>query len=149
MSADAKPLTHFRSLGDPPFLLERVPVALAELFRAGIVAADVDSDLKAGDKSQRAHVVAQLGDLRLSRYWRYWVSKGPVPIEVALRLYADPAGRATVRVAGSCTCPPPAEWVEVVDGKPCITTYHVDSEEGLKLFVAAMQAHWVEKEGRR
>jgi len=43
----------------------------------------------------------------LHRAWYYWVAKGLVPLEVALRLYADPIGRKDVRVNGDCGCPPP------------------------------------------
>lgn len=42
----------------------------------------------------------------------YWIARGPMPLEVARELYAQPIGRDAVRVAGHCCCPPPeAPWI--------------------------------------
>jgi len=54
----------------------------------------------------------KLGDFTFHRAWYYWVAKGPMPLKNALELYADPAGRTDVRVAGHCGCPPPEKpWI--------------------------------------
>lgn len=43
----------------------------------------------------------------------YWVVQGDVPLDIALKLYAEPIGKTDVRINGHCGCPPPeAPWVE-------------------------------------
>lgn len=55
--------------------------------------------------------VSELHEFGISHRNRgYWVVGGTVPIELARKLYADPAGRDLIRVAGHCGCPPPDEW---------------------------------------
>lgn len=111
-----------------------------------------------------------LGSFKFSRAWYYWVVYGPVPLDIAEKLYADPIGRKDVRVAGNCTCPPPHEWAfpsveEVakqikalgieslncgelaklcndgtINGTRYINTYHIDSLLGLKLFADTVKA---------
>lgn len=44
------------------------------------------------------------------RAWRYWIVKGRVPLAIAERLYADPVGAKSIRVAGLRGCPSPADW---------------------------------------
>lgn len=60
-----------------------------------------------------------LGDLRFTRHWYYWAVNGPVPLEIARRLYEDPVGRTDIRVAGHCGCPAPEGRVSYLapDGK--------------------------------
>jgi len=138
--------TSFKSLGEPPFATPLGYVAVAELSRAGLLSEvelvhpnkPLSGRQLRPQRDLRVFVRSRLGKIKLHRAWRYWVANGPVPLDAALKLYADPVGRKSVRVAGSCGCPPPEQWVEVVDGKPCITTYHIDTEEGLALFVAAL-----------
>jgi hypothetical protein len=67
-----------------------------------------------------ARVTGKLGEITLSRAWYYWVAKGPVPLALAEKLYADPIGARDVRVAGHCGCPPPEEWTDDfdADGNP-------------------------------
>lgn len=70
-----------------------------------------------------------------TRAWYYWVVKGFVPLRIAIRLYYnDPIGRTDIRVDGNCSCPPPTEDVY---------TYHIDTQEGLNLFVATIK-NWCE-----
>lgn len=57
-----------------------------------------------------AEVAGRLGAFTFERAWYYWIVRGPMPLEVARRLYAEPVGREAVRVAGHCACPPPDEW---------------------------------------
>ena len=57
-------------------------------------------------------VTGHLGVFDFRRAWYYWCVSGPVPLEVAKELYADPAGEKDVRVVGHCGCPPPeAPWL--------------------------------------
>lgn len=64
-----------------------------------------------------------LGPFILTRAWRYWFVKGPMPIALARRIYADPVA-PEIRVAGHCGAPPPDEWAEhyAVDGRKILKT---------------------------
>jgi hypothetical protein len=62
----------------------------------------------------------KLGPIAFTRAWYYWVADGPVPIEIARALYADPIGKIDVRSGGHCGCPSPDEYGAVyydADGK--------------------------------
>lgn len=58
-----------------------------------------------------------LGPFTFTRAWYYWCVSGPMPLDVARKLYADPVGREDVRVAGHCGCPPPDEWADFFDAE--------------------------------
>lgn len=63
------------------------------------------------------------GEYRFHRNWHYWVVNGPVPLEIAKRMYAHPVGRNDIRVDGHCGWPPPeAPWVtwHLPDGREVI-----------------------------
>ncbi|MDD5650456.1 MAG: hypothetical protein PHF86_08590 [Candidatus Nanoarchaeia archaeon] len=75
------------------------------------------------------------GPFIFKRAWYYWVVNGPVPLDVANDLYADPVGAKDVRVVGHCGCPAPEQWTTDIDGEKYIMSYHIDSLPGLKLFV--------------
>ena len=49
----------------------------------------------------------KLGPITFTRAWVYWVTEGPVPLELARELFADPVGREDVRSGGHCGCPSP------------------------------------------
>ena len=67
------------------------------------------------------------------REWYYWVAKGPgLPIIVSEALHR--AHGKTVRVNGSCGCPPPS----VAHGF-AIGFYHVDTPRGLKALADAIK----------
>jgi hypothetical protein len=132
----------------------------------------------------------RMGLFLFERAWRYWVVRGPMPLSAAHELYKNPLGRATVRVAGHCGCPPPEKpWIEFIDadgieliaraqledeekrfgspsplmiesrkcglnelryrivenpaaeGLAIIPSYHIDSQEGLNLFVATIRKY--------
>lgn len=86
-------------------------------------------------------LIGQLGPITFRRCWTYWVAEGPVPIGIARSLYADPVGRRDVRVDGHCACPAPVQpWTEIIDGTEFVTTYHIDSENGLRIFADAIRA---------
>lgn len=83
-------------------------------------------------------VSGRLGPFTFKRAWTYYTVKGPVPLAVAEEMYADPVGRAAVRVAGHCAAPPPvAPWVR--DG--FVDSYDIDTEAGLRLFVDTVRKH--------
>jgi len=135
------------------------------------------------------HCAGKLGGFTFHRNWYYWGVEGRVPLAVAEKLYADPEGKKTVRVAGHCGCPPPEKWTrrymsdgrEVVPaaqkaeidhfverlkkrgseldaaevlakiyftddplvGEAFVEAYHIDSQEGLSLFVRVLRAEGV------
>lgn len=62
----------------------------------------------------------KLGPFSFQRAWVYWMVSGPLPLDVAEELYADPVGKTDIRVSGHCACPPPeAPWItwKSTDGK--------------------------------
>lgn len=81
-----------------------------ELTRAGIPTVPVPPAKAGAAREVGSQVAGRLGSFTFERAWYYWVVSGPMPLEVARRLYEDPVGREAVRVAGHCGCPPPDEW---------------------------------------
>ena len=80
----------------------------------------------------------------LSRNWYYYVAVGYVPMEAAVELYEHPIGRKDVRVEGHCGCPDPREYMKnstLVAGRRCVSCYHIDSQEGLNLYVEVLKRH--------
>lgn len=73
----------------------------------------------------------KLGEYTFKRAWYYWMVSGPVPLDKAKIMYADEEGKKSVRVAGHCGCPPPEDWAH----KGFVNSYHIDTWQGLKLFV--------------
>lgn len=57
-----------------------------------------------------ATLQGKLGLINFHRAWTYWVAEGPVPIELARELYADPVGRTDIRSGGHCACPHPESY---------------------------------------
>lgn len=108
---------------------------------------------------------------KFTRAWYYWVVSGDVPLDVAREMYVDEIGRQDVRVAGYAGNDEPENWafpkgdviaeylqekgLESVNygelaklcnsgeitGTRFVGTYHIDSQEGLNLFVATMRKH--------
>ena len=72
------------------------------------------------------------------RAWYYYRVHGSVPLEVANILYKLDTG-GEIRVAGHCGAPPPEEWAH--NGR--VDCYHIDSQEGLNLFVKTLKEHGV------
>jgi hypothetical protein len=158
-----------------------------ELQAAGIEV--VEHEALLDHPEVHTHCAGKLGGFAFQRNWYYWVVRGRVPLAVAEKLYADPVGKKTVRVAGHCGCPPPEKWTnrympdgrEVVPtsqkaeidhfverlrekgrvaeaaevlagiyfsddpkaGEPFVESYHIDSQEGLNLFVRVLRAEGV------
>lgn len=80
----------------------------AELTRCGIEV--VEGERTTGEVPYS--LAGKLGAFTFRRAWYYWIVAGPMPLDVARRLYAHPVGKTDIRVAGHCGCPPPEEpWV--------------------------------------
>ena len=91
-------------------------------------------------------VFKQCAEFVFYRNWYYYVATGHVPMDVAIELYEHPVGRKDVRVEGHCGCPDPRDYPPVqksvlVAGKRCVSCYHIDSQEGLNLFVEVLRKH--------
>jgi hypothetical protein len=87
-------------------------ICARELQIAGIEIVPMDASVG----EPRARVTGRIGEnFAFRRAWYYWSVNGPVPLEVAKRLYEHPIGRRDVWVAGHCGCPPPEEWVRWID----------------------------------
>lgn len=91
-------------------------------------------------------VMQTCAEFAFARQWYYYTATGYVPMDVAIELYEHPIGRKDVRVQGHCGCPDPREYAPVqkgplVAGKRCVDCYHIDSQEGLNLFVETLRKH--------
>ncbi len=141
-------------------------VILEELRQAGI---EIVSHPKPLRNEVPASITGKLGSFTFTRAWYYWMVKGDVPLGVARKMYKNPIGQRDVRVAGHCGCPPPEEWAfpkdEVlhkilakkgiksvnygelaemcnrgeIKARRFVSSYHIDSQEGLDLFVATLR----------
>lgn len=85
----------------------------------------------------------QIASFTFRRAWYYWSVSGYVPLEVAEILYANPNGVNDIRANGHCGCPPPSEQVKdmLICGKQVVSSYHIDSQEGLNFFVQTLKEH--------
>ncbi len=93
-----------------------------------------------------ASITGKLGPFTFTRAWYYWMVSGPTPLAVAKELYADPVGRADVRVEGHCGCPAPEKpWTIRKDGEEFVMSYHIDTEVGLRLFTDTIRKHGLDK----
>lgn len=108
--------------------------------------------------------------LTCTREWYYWVVRCDVPLSVAQELYATEVGKRDIRVNGHAGCPPPDQWAfpkyETVKaycqahhidpsfeevavlcnsgqllGDRFVSMYHIDSQEGLNLFIDTLRQH--------
>lgn len=74
---------------------------------------------------QLAVMKVQDNEIEITRgHSYYWIADGLVPLQKALKLYANPIGRDMIRVNGNCGCPAP-DGIQVVwiapDGKKVIS----------------------------
>jgi len=60
-------------------------------------------------------IVGQLGAFTFRFYNYYWIVDGPMPLDVALTLYADPVGKTDIRSGGDCGCRSPETWADYFD----------------------------------
>jgi hypothetical protein len=89
-------------------------------------------------------IMGRLGGFTFHRAWYYWVVDGPMPMWLAERINIDPANKA-IRVAGHCGCPPPKEWGIQIGDEEYVTTYHIDTEIGLRVFADAVKTNGLDK----
>lgn len=117
------------------------PHIVAELQAAGIDLVHHTSPLKQEVPASVTGRLTKNGKpvFEFTRAWYYWVVGGRVPLDVARELYANPIGATDVRVVGHCGCPPPEDWVTIIKGKRYVFGYHIDSQEGLNLFVTTLK----------
>ena len=113
-----------------------------ELAAAGIDVAPFDGDCYG---EVPATIVGRVGPFVFHRLWVHWYAAGPMPLSTAERMYADPIGRETVRVAGDCSRPPPiAPHIEThrVNGAPytIVPSYSIDTAAGLRLYADAARS---------
>ena len=103
-----------------------------ELEEAGIEPIKMPFKL---DGEVPTHYCGYIDGWKFDRAWYYWVVKSS--LNILLFKYADELHKKCgkeVRVNGDCTCPSPSEC----SNKPWligISSYHVDTQEGLKTLV--------------
>jgi len=92
---------------------------------------------------KRHKLAIKIASFHFTRNWYYWIVSGYVPLDVAEIMYANPNGVKDIRAAGHCGCPPPSEQVDriLVCGKKVVSSYHIDSQEGLNYFVQTLKEH--------
>lgn len=150
----------FPVLGDPPFSEDSAKIAMAELsvlipaesliFDNVTTTREVYKQGTDAWRSARAGIyfpgmakpedieTISVTDVRASAYgwklrraWYYWVTTGGrLPLATAEEMYASEGGKE-VRVDGHCASPPPSD--------PFITSYHIDTVRGLRLFLATIK----------
>jgi hypothetical protein len=109
---------------------------LDELGAAGVEAVDNGEDFNNGEAPSR--FTGRLGStITMRRLWYCWAVQCRVPIEVADEMWAHPVGYRDVRVAGHYARPSPREWFH----GDHVTSYHIDTAAGLRLFVDTMHKH--------
>ena len=78
-----------------------------------------------------------------TRAWYYWVVSGFVPLDIAMKIYENANGRNDVRAAGHCGAPNPCEVKDQrrICGMNVVSSYHIDTQEGLNFFVETLRKH--------
>lgn len=115
---------------------EATKIVTSELIRCGIEPIAVIEPIDEPRATVYGVFFCELGKFKFERAWYYYRADGLVPVELARLLYADPVGRADIRVNGHCGCPPPEGWALrwiLPDGR------HVASTESGRTF-----RHWAE-----
>ena len=82
-------------------------------------------------------IYGRMGDFKFTRAWRYWVARGPMPIEIAREIYIE--HKSDVRHSGHCACPHPDEWAH----GGFIGQYHIDTQVGLNYFIRTLKKYLV------
>jgi hypothetical protein len=95
---------------------------------------------KRSDYEVAASITGKLGKFVFTRAWSYWIVGGKVPLGVANKLYR--LNKEKIRSGGDCACRSPETWAR----EGFIDTYHIDSQEGLNLFVKTIKEHGLDKE---
>ncbi len=74
----------------------------------------------------------KLGAFTFTRSWYYYIATGPMPLEVAERLYATVVGAKDIRAGGHCGCPPPATQAKYYDDKGIELVSDPDGRQALQ-----------------
>lgn len=85
-----------------------------------------------------------LASFTFKRKWRYWEVIGDVPLEVAEVIYeASQKDKLLIRAGCHCGDLPPDKFKSEVKiaGHYCIDSYHIDTQEGLKVFADLIKSH--------
>jgi hypothetical protein len=114
-----------------------------ELELAGIPAIRLPSW---GNSEVHSKYIGQIGDVTFVRAWYYWMVECCVPFNVAMELYDfDDEIKRTIRVKGNGADCNPAdviqEWCRDDPSLGAIHSYHIDSQEGLNLFVSTLKKY--------
>jgi hypothetical protein len=108
---------------------EKDPIILEELKEAGILCSIYFGKYK-----------GILGNIKFSRWYSYWeVNDCHVPLHVVHELYNTKIGKKYIRIDGYSKRVSPEEWLEPEE--KYVNRYHIDSQEGLNLFVATMKEY--------
>jgi hypothetical protein len=113
-----------------------------ELRLAGVTIVENGAD---GTGEVPARVTGKFDHLAFKRAWYYWGVKGAVPADVAFKLWHDPIGRHC-RVAGTAGGDDPTRYVVTRHGERVVCDYHIDTQDGLNLFVRLMREHLATKQ---
>jgi hypothetical protein len=100
--------------------------------------------------------IGMVGPWTLRRAWYYWIAsvdapENGLPLATALEMHNKPypdhmydderdkMGKYgnSIRVVGHCGCPSPEKWV---NDRGTISSYHIDTQEGLNEFVRVVKA---------
>ena len=102
-----------------------------------------DFDDQTVDFFKRNTCSIDLASFHFRRNWYYWSVRGYVPLDVAEIIYANPNGVTDIRAAGHCACPHPDEQVDsiLVCGYQVVSSYDIDTQEGLNYFVQVLKEH--------
>jgi hypothetical protein len=68
-----------------------------ELTRCGI---EIVRSAERSTREAAASISGKLGAFAFKRAWYYWVVEGPMPLELAIKLYEHPVGRDDIRTGG-------------------------------------------------
>jgi len=103
---------------------------------------DAQYDALARMNNNTEELLSKWASFTFHRGWRYWIVKGCVQLPVAEKLYELDKDKV-IRVAGHAGAPEPKEWVNGVKvcGYDVVETYHIDTQEGLNLFVKTLQEY--------
>lgn len=143
-------------------------VIKAELENAGITVVRTEQNRGEVSYSITGEIP---GEFTMFRLWTYWVIDGYVPLNVANILYSTDIGKKNIQVKGDCSCPAPMQWAKPkplvllpqlkrkgkelisqkdiremiengeITGDLYIDSYHIDSQEGLNLFIETLRKH--------
>ena len=89
-----------------------------------------------------ATISGKLGGFTFRRAWCYWIVDGPMPLDIASRLYeSNEVWKKEVRVEGHGGAPHPKEWAIYYDAeRAMVECFHIDSRAGLSLFADTVRS---------